>query len=432
MRPKISVIVPIFNTEKYLDKCLFSIRNQTFKNIEIICVDDCSVDGSYKVIEKHIQEDERVILIRHQENLGPGGARNTAIHIAKADYLASVDSDDFIDLNMLKALWEGTDGGSVDIVSCGFDRIDEKGKTIGFLNFQDNLIKNENNSIDIFTTLNTTFWNKLWRKSLFVNNDIFFPNHVYFEDMSTIPRIATKARSMRFIAGRYYKYIARQESIIGTSTEKHLVDYLKGFEHILRHLEESNLRIRYKEEFYQFINIRLLYYAKNLLLNESPIEVKKQNLLLLVLFKFGFNLKLKADNYIELDDFSCINNLKELEKKFAHTLENTDMHEDSIVQMLGGPDRNKETIKLLRNKLDEEKTKLLNIKLKEEKTKLLNNKLNKEISFTQMTAIFSFMVFGRLFMSQRQTTKLINNPSKFFIDSKSSLARKYASIFNII
>ena len=85
--PKISVIVPVYNTAKYLDRCLDSVVCQTFTDIEILCVDDCSPDNSIEILQRYAERDARVKIFRHSENLGIGGARNTAIKQAQAPYL---------------------------------------------------------------------------------------------------------------------------------------------------------------------------------------------------------------------------------------------------------------------------------------------------------------------------------------------------------
>ena len=143
MNPKISVIIPIYNVEEYLDKCLNSVRNQTLKDIEIICVDDCSPDDSYLIVERHAAEDSRISLIRHEKNLGLGGARNTAIRASKADYIASVDSDDYMSLNMLEVLWDASNNGWFDIVGCGYSRVDGDGNILSIVQYDEKQLSNQ-------------------------------------------------------------------------------------------------------------------------------------------------------------------------------------------------------------------------------------------------------------------------------------------------
>ena len=105
MAPKVSVIVPVYNTEKYLEKCLDSLTGQTLKDIEIICVNDCSTDNSLAVLQKYALSDDRIKVIDFKENKGAAIARNTGIDAATGDYIGFVDSDDFVDLDFYEKLY---------------------------------------------------------------------------------------------------------------------------------------------------------------------------------------------------------------------------------------------------------------------------------------------------------------------------------------
>lgn len=103
--PKVSVIIPVYNTEKYLRKCLDSVCNQTLSDIEIICIDDCSTDNSLNILKEYAAKDERIKLIEFKENKGAAVARNTGIYEAKGEYIGFVDSDDYIDLDFYEKLY---------------------------------------------------------------------------------------------------------------------------------------------------------------------------------------------------------------------------------------------------------------------------------------------------------------------------------------
>ena len=102
---KVSVIIPVYNTEKFLRKCLDSVCNQTLQDIEIICINDCSTDGSLEILREYAGKDNRIKLIELLENCGAAKARNIGIDIAEGEYLGFVDSDDFIDLDFYKKLY---------------------------------------------------------------------------------------------------------------------------------------------------------------------------------------------------------------------------------------------------------------------------------------------------------------------------------------
>ncbi len=297
MKPFISIIVPIYNVEKYLDKCLFSIRNQSLKEIEIICIDDCSPDKSAKIVEKHQKEDSRIKLLRHDKNKGLGGARNTGILAAQADYIAGVDSDDTIHPDMMRQLWENTQEGKFDIVCCGFDRVDEKGKVLSSAIFSATEVTNENNSINIFTLFYPSFWNKIWRRSLFIDNNIFFPEHLYFEDLATTPKILTKAKHIKIIEVSLYKYLQRNDAITATYTDKHIVDFFKVFAIIRNHLIEYNLYNQYEASFLLMVDNSMFWYSNKLIESGMADKFIDQHLRHLLMLKVSYleNITLVED-----------------------------------------------------------------------------------------------------------------------------------------
>lgn len=288
MSPIISVIVPIYKTEKYIDKCLKSIRKQSMKELEIICVDDCSPDDAHLIVERHAAEDPRVILIRHENNLGLGGARNTAIRAAKAEFIASVDSDDYIRPNMMETLWNATENGKFDVVSCGFDSVDENGKKISRHARPSGVVINENNSINIFTFMNPAFWNKLWRKSLYTKNDIYFPNHVFYQDKATTPRILAKSTYIKIIDDSLYYYLVRPDSATTTYSSKHLIDYIKVFEVLLNFLKDNEIIEHYRDEFVEYVESGIKYHSNNVVESNISKDELKQYLSHFLMLKIAF------------------------------------------------------------------------------------------------------------------------------------------------
>lgn len=257
---KISVIIPIYKCEKFLGACLDSVLSQTFSDFEIICVDDCTPDDSVAIVRSYMQRDPRIRLERHPANLGLGGARNTGIRVARGDFIASVDSDDTIKPNMLEVLWKASENGFYDIVVCGFDRVDADGKFLSAQHVGDKAVVNDG-GMDIFSGMNPAFWNKLWRKSLYTDNDIWFPNHLYYQDTATTPRILAKARHVRFVPHSLYNYLVRSESISTTASPKHLTDYFKVFDIILDFLEKEGVEGENFESFLSYIDRGIAHHA---------------------------------------------------------------------------------------------------------------------------------------------------------------------------
>lgn len=123
LQPKVSVIVPVYNVEKYLDRCINSLRNQSLSNIEIILVDDCSTDSSLQICNKAAAEDSRIKVI-HKENQGAGMARNAGLALATGEYIGFVDSDDFVDKDMYKILSEKADKYGSELIIAGMQFVD--------------------------------------------------------------------------------------------------------------------------------------------------------------------------------------------------------------------------------------------------------------------------------------------------------------------
>jgi glycosyltransferase involved in cell wall biosynthesis len=294
MAPKVTVIVPICNVERYIKKCLVSIMNQSLSDIEILCVDDCSTDLSVEIVKSLEVRDPRIRLVQHQSNLGAGGARNTGIRLATAPYIASVDSDDYVSSTMMENLYNAAVEGEHDIIVCGLSAVDEHGNdTLDTYLPRRELIDLWQAPRNIFTLTNNSFCNKLWRKSLFLQNKIFFPNYLYYSDLATTPRVLLKARTIYFIDEAYYKYCRRSGSITSTNSAKHVLDYLRVFDIIKDFLIEEGVFDVHKRNFESAIMNNFSYHAKNV----SEIESKgvRQYLRHLLLLKEAY---IKFDNEI--------------------------------------------------------------------------------------------------------------------------------------
>jgi len=286
--PKISVIIPVYGTERYVEKCVRSGMEQTLKDNEILCIDDCSPDNSAKVIERLAAEDDRIRLIRHERNLGLGGARNTGISEARAPYLASVDSDDYVDTQMLERLWEATEDQSVDIVSCGFALVNEDGSLRYKISKPDQIYCNEDAQVNILDLLPSAFWNKLWRTSLFTDNNITFPNHLYFEDLATTPRVLRFAKRIRSIPDSLYNYMIREDSITNSFGAKHIIDYFRVYDVLWAFLKDEGLTDRYQDLFVEKIGNELHYHTETVIASDMSEADQAQYIRHMLLLKIAY------------------------------------------------------------------------------------------------------------------------------------------------
>ena len=214
----ISVIVPVYNVEPYLRKCLDSVINQTYKDMEILIVDDGSTDGSDDICDEY-KTDNRVKVF-HTENRGLSCARNVGLDNAKGDWIGFVDSDDWIEPEMYELLIKGAEETGADIVECGIF-MEFKARTIQYPAIQDTVCETDAVEALIRRKIRNQVWNKIWKEECFA--DIRFPEGRNYEDISTVYKIVQKAR-VTGIKGEYYHWRQRASSISHRHDKKDLED----------------------------------------------------------------------------------------------------------------------------------------------------------------------------------------------------------------
>lgn len=219
--PRLSIIVPIYNVEKYLSRCIESILNQTFKDFELILVNDGSTDNCKEICEKYKRMDSRII-VANKKNGGLSSARNLGIDISKGDYIGFVDSDDFIDVHMYEILLNTINAYDSDIVICDYYKVNEYDiKKYEKMKSNNKDIKVENiNNIDVIERIITrdikivVAWNKIYKRSLFDN--LRYKEGVICEDEFLAHRIFYKCNKVSIINQKLYYYIQRKGSIINS------------------------------------------------------------------------------------------------------------------------------------------------------------------------------------------------------------------------
>ena len=225
MNDLISIIVPVYNVEQYLRKCIESIKNQTYTNIEIIIVDDGSTDNSGAICDELKQTDNRIQVL-HKKNGGLSDARNAGLKIAKGEFVGFVDSDDYIKEDMFETLYKLNKEHHSDIAIVSYYEL-YKGKVIGV---RDTKNLEELNKIEALKELlidrkiQSYAWNKLFKRELFEN--IEFPTNKNFEDIATTLVLFEKANKVVLLEDPKYYYVRRDDSIIGVRNYKTYKDYL--------------------------------------------------------------------------------------------------------------------------------------------------------------------------------------------------------------
>lgn len=219
--PKISVIVPVYNTEKYLSKCLDSILKQTLKDIEVIVVNDGSKDESQMLINQYKIRDSRIISMI-KENGGLSDARNVGIDKASGEYLAFIDSDDYIDSTMFEKMIDLAEKHKSEIVLCDLVKVNENGIEFRDLPQSPQLPERIvlKDDFSIFGEMSCFACNKIFKKELFVQHR--FKKGIHFEDIELIPKLVLDSTIISKINEPFYNYFERQDSITKSHTEKGL------------------------------------------------------------------------------------------------------------------------------------------------------------------------------------------------------------------
>ena len=204
--PKFSIIVPIFNSEKYLEKCINSLINQTFKYIEIILVNDGSTDNSEKIIKKYTK-DIRVVYLK-KENGGQGSARNMGLKNAKGKYICFLDSYDYVDIKMCEKMYEAS-LCKYDIVVCDYFITNREGNDsyITILNRDSGKLDN----YEYFFT-GACPWNKLYKKTFLDKINFKFPEGIIYEDFAVIPTLSLYNPQIYYLKEAFVHYVQSDNS----------------------------------------------------------------------------------------------------------------------------------------------------------------------------------------------------------------------------
>lgn len=242
---KVSIIVPVYNVEQYISRCLESLVNQTLKDIEIIVVNDGSTDGTEQIIRTF--DDERILLI-NQKNQGPSVARNSAMLIAKGEYIGFVDSDDWVDKDYFEKLYTACVKNNADVAVAGMYRERET--------YQKCLLKYDEK--EIYTSLEDKIracgipkfcyvWNKLFKSEKI--KPVKFQAGVYFEDVLWLPEIIKKSEKLVTVPKIAYHYRVNKNSIVKKCPNaKKQLDNYNAKKYIVKFFEENNLELSKKEK----------------------------------------------------------------------------------------------------------------------------------------------------------------------------------------
>lgn len=261
---KISVIVPVFNVENYIAKCLDSLINQTLDDIEIILVNDGSTDNSQKIINEYTTNNNhnKKIISLIKENGGMSDARNYGLSYASGEYISFIDSDDYVESNMLEVMYNKAKEADYDIVYCNVDVVyPDKNLSIKAELEKDlnSLTLDDKNKLMLHCY--PVVWNKIYKKSLLFKknyeDDGLFKKGVWFEDARMLYKLIPDITSAAIVPDELYHYIQRPKSITYTYNSK-LYDILSNLENIIEYYKSEGIYNDYKDVL-EYIYIKYLY-----------------------------------------------------------------------------------------------------------------------------------------------------------------------------
>ncbi len=237
----LSCIVPIYNSEKYLSKCLDSLTNQTMKNYEVILVDDGSTDNSKKIVDEYIKLYPDKFKYFYQKNMGQASARNLGLKKAEGEYIFFVDSDDYLELDACQKVYECANENDYDILSFELEEELEDGtkKSSNYYKFTD--VSDDKKYI----LCETSSVNKIIRKSILIENNLQFVENYIYEDLELIPRLILYTKKVCFIEDKLYHYVIHNNS---TMRQKEYNSKLQNIFFVMNSLKNSLENTEYKEE----------------------------------------------------------------------------------------------------------------------------------------------------------------------------------------
>lgn len=238
---KFSIIIPVYNVEEYIEKCISSVLNQDFDDYEIIVVDDETPDNSMAIVQRFANEFPEKIKIIHQKNKGLGGARNTGAAEASGDYLVFLDSDDYLSENMLKEVNDCLEKEPTDMLIFNFLLVHPSGEEIAKRNIcaKARVCKTHKEKVELLLS-SPAAWNKVYNRAFYSECGAFFPEKMLYEDVVTRYLIA-RAKSIQLCPLYLYNYVQRDNSIMHSEVSPRVMEITAVTNLILDLFEKNNI-----------------------------------------------------------------------------------------------------------------------------------------------------------------------------------------------
>ena len=241
---KVSLVIPVYNVSDFLDRCLESVQNQTYNDIEVIIVNDGSTDDSESIIDRYVARNKNFIKYSI-ENRGLGGARNYGTEHSSGEYILYLDSDDYISKDCVEKLVHSAKCYDSDIVVCNNSDVTEEGAVIeSYHNKYSSICTNVHDEPEIlFNRLSA--WGKLIRRSLL--DGFEFVSRKWYEDMRLIPKLYMKADKISFVDDILFFYVQRKGSIMNNPCAKRNLEIVEAFDDVIDYMKENDQYHKYKD-----------------------------------------------------------------------------------------------------------------------------------------------------------------------------------------
>ena len=305
----ITVVIPIYNVEKYIEECLNSIINQTYKHLEILCIDDCGEDNSIKIVEEYSKKDNRIKIVYNKENAGQGYCRNIGIQEANGDYIYFIDSDDFIDLDYIEKMYNEMIKNDVDVV-CQTKILKYYGENSirnKYIKHAREFVLNKKLEWDETLLKNSPISPvcKLYKIDFFRKNNVYFAeNRLKFEDFYFWYILRTRIKTIEFLHNSTYFYRQRNNSTMYENkyNKNDCYDAIYIIENIYNYYKKYNLLNKYPIPF-KWLN----KYFKKINDKDKFFNLIKEKFILMKNDIFN-NKNIYQKN--DINFFSCILNNK--------------------------------------------------------------------------------------------------------------------------
>lgn len=296
----VSIIIPVYNVEEYIEECLESILAQTYKDIELLIVDDGSTDNSLELIREYENKFKKIRIFT-QQNKGVSEARNLALNYVSGEFVLYIDPDDFLEPVMIEKMVNKAQKYNSDITICGYylyyskDNVNNKIFTYG-INESKNLSSLEVIDMMLNYKLQGQLWNKLFKKDILINNNFKFEPGRYIQDIFPVFKAVLKSNNIIFVDEPLYYYRQRMSSTVNKKSKKLAEDYFHAMYSIMNYIKEENVKVD-KNSYIAFRTIVLSNFIA------MYTNYKKDNV-----YKDFYNSEFKKLD-IKIHEFISVNNI---------------------------------------------------------------------------------------------------------------------------